>query len=517
MKRKGVPLLLGLLAALWTCSVQAATLIHTNDILGEMEPCGCRSNPQGGIARLSNLISRQTDRSLLFLDAGDLLFNADVIPELLKAQSELQAKMLLDGLEKIGLDARVPGEKDFALGLKLFDQLARKGRSKVLAANLKRGGALAYGDHAVFERKTPEGKKLKIGVFGLVGPELSWPNGLKATPAIAAAKAQVAALRAKKVDLVIALTHQGYDQDVVLTGKVPGIDLVVGAHSQSFLQKPPRLDGSWVLQASFRNQYIGVLPLSPPFQGETLTGYQLIGLDAGYDSPADALTDMDRYLETFKKSIGELNAKRDAELNASVKTTQGKFHTFAKCAECHLKQFEFWRKTQHTLAFTTLYEKQQHMNKDCLRCHTVGLGDSQGFSDVNRLAEVLNADPEVKAEALSHVELNTFLKFMREADSLKSKAKLREKDEEKDSLGRHLNRIRSWTPVQCENCHRFGGDHPFGGTYAKKVETTTCLQCHTQDRAPAWYMASGQPDPKILEAKKALVSCPAGELPDSDE
>lgn len=506
-------------------AARAALLVHTNDVMGELEPCGCRSNPLGGLPRLANLLQRQTDHGTLFLDAGDLLFNSDVIPELLGAQSEVQAKLLLEGMEKMGLDARVPGERDFARGVKFFDSLAKK-KSKVLAANLqRRAGGLAYGDHAIFERRLDgideNGKKLRIGVFGIVDAKLNWPKALRATPHLAAARAQVAALRAKKVDVVIALTHLGQEQDEALAKQVKGIDYIVGSHTQSFLQTPPRIGATWILQSSFRNQYVGILPLhaKAPDPEAMSTAYKLVPLDANFDSPAGQLGEMDRFLDRFKQTIADFNSKRDAELNAAVKTGQGKFHTFGKCAECHLKQFDFWRKTQHTLAFTTLFKAQQNKNKDCLRCHTVGLGDPDGFSDVNRVAEVTpigTGDTLTKPEAFPHEELSSFLKDMQSAKALDTKLKLRASDGESDTVQRHLNRVRSWTPVQCENCHRPGGDHPFGGTYSKQVATETCLQCHTQDRAPGWYTKEGRLDAAIVEKKRALVACPAGELEQTD-
>ena len=46
---------------------------------------------------------------------------------------------------------------------------------------------------------------------------------------------EVASLRAKGVDIVIALGHAGYLMDQKVAREVPGIDIIVGAHSHSFL------------------------------------------------------------------------------------------------------------------------------------------------------------------------------------------------------------------------------------------------------------------------------------------
>ena len=44
------------------------------------------------------------------------------------------------------------------------------------------------------------------------------------------------------------------------------------------------------------------------------------------------------------------------------------------CAPCHAEQSAAWRKTRHAGAYTTLADKQQQFNVDCLPCHVTGVG-----------------------------------------------------------------------------------------------------------------------------------------------
>src|SRR4051794_9102822 len=97
-------------------SVQAATLVHTNDVFGDIEPCGCRTNPLGGMVRKANLLKKLKDPFVVQVDAGDLLFSSLELPELLAQQAEVQAGYLLKSMDQVHHDAVVPGEKDFALG-----------------------------------------------------------------------------------------------------------------------------------------------------------------------------------------------------------------------------------------------------------------------------------------------------------------------------------------------------------------------------------------------------------------
>lgn len=491
-------------------SVKAATIVHTNDVFGELEPCGCRNNPQGGMSRKANLIKQliERDSSILQVDAGDTLFSSEIVPDLLTEQAELQARYLLRAMDLLKQDVLVPGEKDFALGYATFEKLREKTSVQILAANLKKkNGTKAFESHALFTRNGENQKPIRIAVIGLVGEDLPWPNELKATSAIEEARKLVPELR-KKADLVVAVTHQGYEKDVALAKAIKGIDLIIGGHTQSFIQKPVKVGkGTWIYQSSFKNQYVGLIPLQMPF---TADGYRLVGLDAGYDSPVDATTAptvMDNLIKEFKASIAQLNSSREAKMMGQTEPGPSAFHTFPKCAECHTKQFDFWRKTKHAWAFNSLLEKEQSKNKECLSCHTVGLGAKNGVSDVSRLAEVGDAEG---THPLTEKELQSFLKTLHHANSLDEEIKLRESDTKKQPLRSQMNRFeRAWTPVQCENCHQPGGEHPFAGGYRKTVEKTLCLGCHTADRAPAWYTKSGQPDFEKIDGKRKEITCPS--------
>jgi hypothetical protein len=490
-------------------TASAITIVHTNDLLGELEPCGCRTNPLGGMARKANLLKRTEDKEIIQLDGGDLLFSTDQIPEALKKQSLLQAKYLLKAMDQTQHDAAVPGEKDFALGLSTFQKLTKDTKVKFIAANLKaKGGKKLFEPHLLLKRKDTDGKTVTIAVIGLVGEKLTWPKDLKASPAIAAAKAEVGSLKSK-ADYIVALTHQGLEQDEALAKAVPGIDLIVGAHTQSFLQAPPTVGKTLIVQSSFRNQYVGLVPLTHPLKVES---YKLVGLDPSYDSPAQAPSAMDDLVKEFKTAIAELNTREEAEESARLVSSSAnstKYHTFPRCAECHLKQFEFWRKTPHARALEPLIAAKQAQNKECLSCHTVGMGDPKGWEFVTRLAEKRQGE---ETTPMPVDELHAYLKSVTEAGSLETPVKLGANGP-MQPLRQSLNALnRSFAPVQCENCHQSGQGHPFTGTYSKQVDTTqTCLKCHTPERAPEWYKGN-DPDWKTIEAKRAKMTCPAGEL-----
>ena len=165
---------------------------------------------------------------------------------------------------------------------------------------------------------------------------------------------------------------------------------------------------------------------------------------------------------------------------------------------------QFWRKTNHVLALTTLVTKSQSANKECLACHTVGLGAPGGFENVSRLSEFQEVAAQPSTQAFSE-----FLMLMHGAKDLDQEVKLGT-EASSQSLKKWIAKLnQAWTPVQCENCHGPATDHPFGSIKpTKAVADTTCLACHSTERAPSWYDKYKKPLTQVIAQKRALVTCP---------
>lgn len=52
---------------------------------------------------------------------------------------------------------------------------------------------------------------------------------------VSALRREVGRLQEEGIDIIIALGHSGIDKDLEIARSVPGIDVVVGGHSNTFL------------------------------------------------------------------------------------------------------------------------------------------------------------------------------------------------------------------------------------------------------------------------------------------
>jgi 5'-nucleotidase len=236
--------------AMGSDNTQRLTILHTNDVHSRIDPFpmdGSRNQGMGGVAARARVISqiRSENEHVLLLDAGDI-FQGTPYFNLYKGEPEMKA------MEMMGYDAATMGNHDFDAGLDNFATQLKHVSFPILIANYDFTGTPLEGKTQAY--KIFKKGSLKIGVFGL-GIELKGlvPESLSGKTVyldpIAAAQKTVAKLQAKGCDMIICLSHLGYKykedkvSDEKLAQQTSGIDLIIGGHTHTFLDKP----------ASFKN------------------------------------------------------------------------------------------------------------------------------------------------------------------------------------------------------------------------------------------------------------------------
>ncbi len=220
-------------------------ILHTNDVHSHIDPFP-DNDPKypglGGVERRAALINqiRATEKNVLLLDAGDIFQGT---PYFNMYGGELEMKLMT----KMGYDASAIGNHDFDGGLDNFAKQMNHAKFPLLCANYDFTGTPMEGKtvpYSIFEK---EG--VKIGVFGL-GIELAglvdsrlYGKTKYLDPIVKAAE-MAHTLKEMKCDIVVCLSHLGYKyenekvSDIILAKKSLGIDLIIGGHTHTFLDKP---------------------------------------------------------------------------------------------------------------------------------------------------------------------------------------------------------------------------------------------------------------------------------------
>ncbi len=205
-------------------------LLVTGDNRGEIAPCGCKAEPQGGLARRKTAIEAERSRGVpvVVMDAGNALFrdpgrSAD--PLVLQ-----KAELVLEQMEAQGTVVMAVGQRDLSQGLAWLQKATKpRKKLKLLSANLvDKAGKAPFAASTVVEAGG-----LKVGVVG-VSPEgtLAGEPGLKGRAPIDAALAEARKLRqGRKVDVVVVLAAVPYQEAVKLALLAEdAVDFVVQSH-----------------------------------------------------------------------------------------------------------------------------------------------------------------------------------------------------------------------------------------------------------------------------------------------
>lgn len=488
-----------------TGSGKKIQVFYNNDNFAYLEPCGCRVSPIGGMDRRWNAMKAYPDESRVFVDAGNMLFKSTQSTEFLAPQWYEQAVGVVEAYNLLGADAVTPGATDFALGVPKFQELIKTARFPFISSNLYwKGTAKRFlAESVMIER---QGKK--IGIFGVFHPSLPLPDELEAKDPLGHARAMIAKLKAQGADMVVALSHQGYQHDVQLAKSAPGIDLLVGAHSQSLLQNPDSEGATLIVQLSNQGQMLGMVEYEASSLPKKRTNFVVAELNNEFnDSPQGMANPMKGLVAVTNLRMGEANRKLDERIWAAHKGVAGGYQTLLSCRDCHGKQSDFQDGQRHSASFLTLMAKKKEFNLDCVKCHSVGLGEPGGFKSIGDAFLDESGQP-VSLKKIRSIAGKDFP--APETDYRKNPGKIR------PDVARWIDALKkaevkkAFVSVQCESCHGPKPGHPFddSGYSATRVAANACLQCHTKEQMPAWYDGQGKLKGDAMNDAMKAVACP---------
>lgn len=224
------------------------TILHTNDVHSYIDafPANHPKNPNmGGVARRAAVIEsvRKENPNVLLLDAGDIFQGT---PYFNYYGGELEFKLM----SMMGYDAATMGNHDFDNGIDGFNAQLPHAKFDFVSANYEFKNTVLEGKvkpYSIFHKSG-----IKVGVFGL-GIKLEglvdkkhYKETLYNDP-VEVCKDIVRILKhEQKCDLIICLSHLGYKYkdepdkicDVTLASLTQDIDLIIGGHTHTFLDKP---------------------------------------------------------------------------------------------------------------------------------------------------------------------------------------------------------------------------------------------------------------------------------------
>ncbi len=247
------------------------TILHTNDTHSRLDPYPSNDPGfpgMGGYARRATFISqhRKNDPNLVLLDAGDV-FQGTPYFNMYGGKPELKL------MSKMDYDAVAFGNHEFDNGLDGFKEVFPYAGFPFLAANYDFSQTILAGkvkDYMVLAR----GER-NIGVYGLgIDPAGLVSRNLygdtKYLDPIEKAREMENLLRRKNCDLIICLSHLGFDyddnkvSDTMVAGHTRYTDVIIGGHTHVRLDPPAMVKNQagkqvCIGQAGYGGTYIGTM------------------------------------------------------------------------------------------------------------------------------------------------------------------------------------------------------------------------------------------------------------------
>jgi hypothetical protein len=406
-----------------------ALVILSTELRGYIAPCGCTSNPLGGIAKFAQLVEdkKRSHGDPVLVTSGNFLFESATSKSTTIEQDEARAKLVAEVYRSLGVFAQVPGPNDLA-----HEAFLQGLKNPWLA------------DHAVVEKRA--GELFLVFV------------GLRTTPKdLPAFKAKLAQLRARPdVDAVIGLSSLDWQSATFLAKQVPELDVLVSAGGGD-PHAPATLGSTVVIDGGEQGQHVGLLEL---VRGEKAERWRF------FDAGARELSQLQKQLAALESEISslpkdvapaarELRLSRREELARQIADLQNKppappkerylryttlaltkkmpelpavaekakaynatlcdsskrataslecekapegsasYVGSATCAGCHPAAMEHWKTTKHARAVETLETAGKLCDLGCIGCHTTGFNAPGGFCSPQKIGALANVGCEM--------------------------------------------------------------------------------------------------------------------------
>ena len=143
---------------MWSCTKTSAhgtiTMVMSGSVHGQLDPCGWKKNPLGGLSRKYVKIKEMRDAGIdpLILDAGDLFFSTKNIDATNKNSEIFRANAIMEGFQKVGCDAINVGHYEVLNGLSFLREMVKKTDIPFISSNLKdsKSGQLLFDPYKRF-------------------------------------------------------------------------------------------------------------------------------------------------------------------------------------------------------------------------------------------------------------------------------------------------------------------------------------------------------------------------------
>jgi 5'-nucleotidase len=282
-------------------------ILHSNDMHGDFfsDDQVKRGKLIGGLALLSGYINkvRKEEKNVFYVISGDMVQGSII-------DSEYKGCSTIEIMNYLAPDVVALGNHEFDYGLPHLLFLEKVANFPIVNANLY---VKKYNKRLMNPYKILRKDGFDILFTGILTEKVI--DSLKMDKLVGSfvtleeASAEVGkicnAYKNDDIDLTILLTHIGFESDKELAAMIKpewGVDMIIGGHSHTFLEKPEVVNNILISQAGVGSDQIGRYDITVDDETNSIVDYkwQLIPIDEDIADPDEELT---RFISSFKDEI----------------------------------------------------------------------------------------------------------------------------------------------------------------------------------------------------------------------
>ena len=283
------------------------TILHSNDMHGDFfaEVRGEQGRLIGGLALLSGYINkvRSEEENVLFVIAGDMVQGSLI-------DSEYKGISTMEIMNYLAPDVVCLGNHELDYGLPHLLFLEKMANFPIVNANMyiKDYHKRLMTPHLII--KMADFDVLFTGIITeKIMDSLKQDLLISSFVSLEEASEEVGKIsnfyKNDDIDLSILLTHIGYESDIELARLLKpewGVDIIIGGHSHTILEKPSLVNGVLIAQAGVGTDQVGRFDILIDDDTNSIIEYrwQLIPIDGKLVEPDRRLED---YINSFKDEV----------------------------------------------------------------------------------------------------------------------------------------------------------------------------------------------------------------------
>jgi len=218
-----------------------------------------------------------------------------------------KGKAIFQLMSMAGYEIFAPGNHEFDKGPKIFADALDVADFQCICSDLNVRGSPVEGACQPWLIRSYDG--LKVGFLSLMTEDFPFVTSgdtvRLAGKNIETARHIVKEIRKNGAQIIVALTHVGYDRDHEIAEAVPDIDVIFGGHSHEYLSEISRVGKTIIVNGGERGEFLVRLDIPTDSSGRAdadKARFELIPVkDIVPDAEIDAV--LAKYVKSFPKAI----------------------------------------------------------------------------------------------------------------------------------------------------------------------------------------------------------------------